>query len=363
MRGRHLLIMQSLLNDFDLPYFTTPGDVWGLWMVTTVLESKGLEVGDHLRVLYCSDKGAAFCYLMCRAKNPRWASPMYDADEHARSKRICHWVPITHLWVLHMPRTLPPMSDMAKMEPFLTKSSHLIPPEGWVSYLNASGVKATFKPPMSWQFGGVCWGRKRSGKTGGLHMTLNSDSSRRCQLSVEVGVCGDSLVDTMPGTKAGVLVYLPNMNIMANGKQGEDVCYDSTISLTFSALLMVYTEALSIVRKAVYVNPRHPRGGVEYPNIEWDFFHTPFTKPWVVGPNKTPINLHLYAKERARFWIQAEMVASPLSWTTPPSRTPEDKNDPLAVKMEKRGVNTWIQSSTSDLKSNTIYYQKGIQFF
>jgi hypothetical protein len=184
---------------------------------------------------------------------------------------------------------------------------------------------------------------------------------------VEVGVCGDSLINTTPGTKAGVLLYLPNMNIMTNGKLGEVVCYDSTVTLSFSALLIVYIEALSLVRREVYMNPHHPMGGVEYPSVEWDFFHVPFTNPWVVASHhKKPINLYKYAKDRARVWIQAEMTASPASWASPPpsSRLKELSDDPIAIRLEKRGVTRWIQTSGNDKRvgPGTLCFHNGVMY-
>lgn len=352
--------MRSLLNDFEFAFCTTPGDVWGLWMVTTVIESKGLDVGDRVRVLHVSDKGDAYGYLLCRAKQPRWVSPCYDADKEARSLGLCEWVPLSHLWVLRVPRNMPPISKHSDMEPFLTHAYHLKPTSGWLSYVNGSGISASYKPPLSWQFFSSVGGD--TGKTGGLHMTQNSDGSRRCQLSVEVGVCGDSLVNTLAGTKAGVLMYLPNMDIGINAKGGEDVCYDSTIALTFSALLIVYIEALSIVRREVYMNPYHPKGGIEYPGLEWDFHHTPFTKPWTVASqHKSPINLYQYAKERARAWIQAEMAASPVSWKSPPpglNQMVVVANEPVAIRLKKRGVDQWIQTMLTDprITPHTLCY-------
>ena len=357
--------MRSLLNDFEFAFCATPGDVWGLWMVTTVIESKGLDVGDRVRVLY-SDKGRAYCYLMSRAKEPRWVSLCVDADKEARSRGLCDWVPLSHLWVLHMPQNMPPLSRHHTMEQFLTRAPHLQPDGGWMFYVNGSGISASYKAPLSWQFASTFEGK--TGKTGGLHMTENADGSRRCQLSVEVGVCGDSLVNTLVGTKAGVLMYLPNMNVVVNGNAGEDVCYDSTLALTFSALLIVYIEALSIVRREVYMNPHHPRAGMQYPGMEWDFFHTPFAKPWTVASHhKSPINLYTYAKERARAWIQAEMTASPKSWSKSPpvGVVKQVSKEPVAIRLQKRGIHHWIQTVITDTRvtPDTLCYRNPDMFF
>ena len=200
-------------------------------------------------------------------------------------------------------------------------------------------------------------------------MTMNSDTSRRCQLSVEVGVGGDSLIETIPGSRAGVLLYLPTMSIMANGTDGQDVCYDSTLTLTFSALVILYTETISIVRREIYNTPQHPMGGRPYPGMQWDFAHIPFSSPWITASAKKNINIHEYAKERARAWLRSEVDASPDSWKpripTAPKPIIED-HEHIVVRKQKRGINRWEHTTKKRVKTNSetvLCYHQGIMVY
>jgi hypothetical protein len=350
--------MQALLNDFDTEIETTaiPGiSVHGLFMVTTPIKALKLRVGDVVRVMYISDNDVAWCYLMSRASTPKWPSSLREADEHAQTQNTFKWVPASHLWSFYIPRATSPNMDQSNMEPFLTKSDHLVPQGGWKMYLEGSGVQGIFKNPTSWQFWTQCWGGDSlAGKTGGLHMTMNPDMSRRCQLSVEAGVGGDSLIDTIPGSRAGILLYLPTMSILANGTDGQDVCYDSTLTLTFSALVILYAETISIVRREIYKTPQHPMGGQPYSCMKWDFAHVPFSSPWLTSSAKKNINIHEYAKERARAWLRAEVAASPDSWKpripTSPQPNIED-HEHILVRTQKRGINRWEHTTKKRLKT------------
>jgi len=360
--------MISLLNDTESDLDTTPipGSLRGLWVVTTPVGPKQLRVGDVVRVLVSTEGGVGLGYLMSRASDPLWTRDLPRADKQAKVRNICEWVPMAHLCVLDMPRCLPRASENGDMEPFLTKSPHLVPDGGWARFLEGAGVMGAFKPPSSWQFSARCWDKRLvTGKTGGLHVTMNPDSSRRCQLSVEVGVCGDSLVDTISGSRAGILMYLPNMSVMANAPQ-QDVCYDSTKTIAFSALLILYAEALSIVRKEVYTTPHHPMGGQPYPCMEWDFAHVPFSKPWTVSTsskNKHTVDIHEYARERARAWVRAEMVASPESWKPAPTNphTTTTTSGPVYAMTSKRGVNRWVRASNP--QPGSLCYQNDRMFY
>jgi hypothetical protein len=365
--------MQALLTDFDTDLDSTPFpgmSLHGSFMVTTPIKALKLRVGDVVRVMYISDNNVAWCYLMSRASAPKWPCSLGGADKQAQTQHLFKWVPASHLWSLHTPRVTAPTMDQATMEPFLTKSTHLIPRGGWKGYLEGAGVQGIFKHPASWSFWARCWGGESlTGKTGGLHMTLNADMSRRCQLSVEVGVEGDSLIDTIPGSRAGVLMYLPTMSILANGSDGQDVCYESTLTLTFSALVILYAETISIVRRKIYQTPQHPLGGRPYACMEWDFAHIPFSSPWKTSSTKTTINIHEYAKERARAWLRAETAASPEAWRPriPTSPQPIIEDDAhVVVRTQKRGINRWEHTTKKRIKTTpetSLCFHNGIMFY
>jgi hypothetical protein len=167
-------------------------------------------------------------------------------------------------------------------------------------------------------------------------------------VSVEYGICGDSLIDTIPGSKAGVLMYLPNMK-----PESGDVQHETSLTLSFSALLLAYIETVSIVRREVYRTPHHPRGGQMYTSIEWDFTHAPFTKPWDVfstGTHKTrDINICDFAKERAALWLQAERIASPDSWKeSVPRCVGLSKGDRVSLRLYNPGVTNWVGAVVVD---------------
>lgn len=242
-------------------------------------------------------------------------------------------IPASHLTPVHpVPRALPASSHHhADMDPFLTRD--MAPLHGWESYLYGSGVRGTFRAPCSWQFSFGTPDAPLVGKTGGLHMSQNKDGSRRCQLSVEYGMYGDSLVDTIPHTKAGVLMYLPNMG---------------SLSMSFSALLIVYVESVSLVRRAMYKNSSHPLGGRAYPGIEWDYSHVPYTTPWpVFSSSVKSVCLSEFAERRARVWIQAEQAASPDRWKPHIPRTVPHlrPGDTIHVRHEAPGVTRWVRAT------------------
>lgn len=348
--------MRSLLDDVKTGFEMTssPGDNHGLWLVTTPIASKGLYVGDMLRVMFRTSSDIAWCYLMRRAKSPNWPVDILDVDTVAKQRRLFAWVPLSHMWVVNTPRAVPSVSEHSSMDPFLTKSPHLFPDGGWLPYLIGSGVKGSFKAPKSWQFRARGFDKKLIGKTGGLHMSENGNASRRCQLSVEYGIRDTSLMNTVPGTRAGVLMYLPNMYVRSNGEDGQDVCYDTSVTLSFSALLIVYAEAVSIVRKTVYSNPSHTYGGKHYDHIRWDFAHEPFSKRWVVSGrcgSKKSINLYEHASKKANTWIQAEIVSSPELWKASISsqvqlRIPQGGSVMVCTRV-KNGMK-WVHTSLLD---------------
>jgi hypothetical protein len=302
--------------------------VRGVSIVTTVVDHLDLEVGDMVREVYSNDDGMVWCRV---------------SDRFA-------WIPRGHIYPLHVPVALKRSSSHAAMEAFLTKSADLSPDEGWASYLSGSGVVSTFKRPRSWQFGTTGWG-ERPGKTGGLHMCPNPDGSRRCQLSVEFGICGDSLTDTIPGSRAGVLIYLPNMRTDTHEC---DVQHETSMTLSFSALLLAYVETVSLVRKQVYRTPHHPHGGKLYPGIEWDFAHVPFNKPWRVSVDKT-IHMREFARERASVWLRAERTASPDAWRcTIPRSLPLRRGDQVRLRLTSPGIAKWVDALVVDPKGPTF---------
>lgn len=296
-------------------------------IVTTVVGHLNLGVGDMVRVVHGTDD-MAWC-----AFDDRFA-----------------WIPRAHLYPLHVPILLNPGSPHIRMESFLTKTSQLTPDEGWSSYIHASGVSSVFKPPRSWQFGASGWG-EQSGKTGGLHICLNPDGSRRCQLSVENGICGDSLINTIQGSKAGVLMYLPNMKPESTGNE-----HETSLTLAFSAILIAYIETMSIVRKEVFRATHHPHGGKLYPNIEWDFTHLPFSKPWMVFASRSRyINLGEFAKARAVVWLQAERAASPDAWKDGvPRNVGLTVGERVQLRMQAPGVANWVEAVVTDTAGPTF---------
>jgi len=301
-----------------------------MWLVTTPYED--LSIGDTVHpVRVRNDK--LFCFPSGKTRD--------DAQ----------WVPTAYLDPMHYPSALPP--GHIHMEPFLTRTPSLTPQHGWAAYTRDSGVKGVFRAPRSWYFvmrEGFSENAKHCGKTGGLHMSQNEDGSRRCQLSVEYGVCGDSLIQTIPGSKAGVLMYLPRMG-------GEmDTCNESPTTISFSALLIVYIETVSRVRREIYANPSHPYGGRMYRGIEWDHTHVPFSKPWpVTSDTGRVINLHTFSQRRADVWLQAERIASPDMWKCSVSRiipTPSptlSKGDIVHVRFSAHGVSRWVETTVHDV--------------
>jgi hypothetical protein len=166
---------------------------------------------------------------------------------------------------------------------------------------------------------------------------------------VETGICGDSLINTRPGTKAGVLMYLPNMNPESNTRDGDHTPHETSLTLSFSALLIAYIETVSIVRKAVYHTPRHPNGGQLYQCIEWDFGHPPFDKQWTVFATpkyrKRRVRLDTFAKERAAVWLQAERAAAPESWkdvVSPPIGLARGAR--VSLRLQTTGVVNWVDA-------------------
>jgi len=82
------------------------------------------------------------------------------------------------------------------------------PVQGWDAFLRDAGVSLKLYGNTGAQFFAEFWGGVGSGKTGGLHMSEVGTCMRRCQLSVEHGVEGQSLRHSVAGTKAGLLIYV-----------------------------------------------------------------------------------------------------------------------------------------------------------
>jgi len=321
----------------------------GLWLVTTPTSS--LRVGDLVRVFW-QEPPVAQGYLMRRATSRTPLPVRAEADALARKRKIITALPLAHLFAIHIP---PMLTFGHDMEPFLVRAPHLVPGQGWMHLFTAAGVTTLFTPPRSWQFHATCWhDSPLTGKTGGLHMSLH-ENTRRCQLLVEYGVCGDSLVGTLPHTKQGVLMYVSTMNAEAAARSGE-VCHESALSLSFSALLLAYVETLSLVRRAVFEHPLHPYGGVDYHAREWDYTHTPYTKPFPVAclddrPART-INIAEFAKKKAEVWLRAEVAANPMAWTHPlPPLGPKDVRLGMKVPIhvKSRGVDMWVEACVTNV--------------
>ena len=182
----------------------TDPTLYGVWLVITPTDT--LESGDMVRVLW-REPPHAYGYLMRRGGS-RAELPRRDmADKLAARMEICMEMPLSHLFAMDVPRALPARDPHHEMESFLVRAPHLVPDGGWVTFLRDAGVGVRFTPPRSWQFYGKCWDDSvTTGKTGGLHLSI-VDTTRRCQLSVEYGVCGDSLMG-LPNMKAGLLMYI-----------------------------------------------------------------------------------------------------------------------------------------------------------
>jgi hypothetical protein len=344
--------LRELKESAEIP---VDSNMHGLYIVIT--RNEELEVGDVVRVLWAEPPLIACGYLMSRSSSCGNEMPRRDlADMLARKRRIVtSKLPISHLFALDIPFMLHPRHEM---EPFLVRAPHLVPPGGWAAFLRDSGVGTHFSAPRSWQFYGKCWhdGDMVTGKTGGLHMSLHGHT-RRCQLLVEYGVCGDSLVNTLPHTKQGVLMYVSNMNTESAARSG-DVCYESSMSLSFSALLLAYVETLSLVRRAVYEHPTHPYGGVDYESRDWDYTHTPFTSPYPVAClNNKPVrtvNIASFASKKAAIWLDAEKSANPEAWTCAPQLCSKDVHVGMkcAVRMWSLGVTTWVNTHVTGVDEN-----------
>ena len=329
----------------------------GLWIVITPTAT--LHIGDLVRVLWQEFPICAQGYLFRRAGSSMPLLCRRQADALAVEKKLVMDLPSTHLFAIHIPLMLPQTDGLRnEMEPFLVRAPHLVPYGGWAALLQHAGVGTRFTEPRSWQFFGHCWDPDSTltGKTGGLHMSLH-ETTRRCQLLVEYGVCGDSLVHTLPHTKQGVLMYISNMNTDDAARSG-DVCHESSLSLSFSALLLAYAETLSIVRRAVYEHPTHPYGGVDYPAREWDYTHTPYSKPFpVASPACKPlrtVNIAAFASKKAELWIRAEVISNPAAWAPPPTLEVDDVH--VGMKMPLRlwhpGVTQWVSARVTHVDTN-----------
>lgn len=305
----------------------------GLWVVITPTNT--LQCGDVVRVVW-QEPPQAYGYLVRRAASSK---PLTT-----KTYMIMH---VACLFAMHVPVMLSVKHDM---EPYLVRSPHLVPVGGWMALLRDAGIGIRFDPPRSWQFYGQCWhtGDTLTGKTGGLHLSIHNNL-RRSQLMVEYGVCGDSLVETLPHTRQGILMYVSCMNSATAARLG-DVCYDTSMALSFSALLLAYIETLSLVRRAVYEHPHHPCGGVEYAARTWDYLHVPYTKPFPVASrdehSARTINIAEFAQRKARIWLQAEQAANPGLWE--PSTTNVKGvavGTRVPVRLWKPGVTTWVEAT------------------
>jgi len=301
-------------------------DVNGLWLVTTPINE--LQVGDLVRVVWMEGEHAMG----------------YPVDD---PQKVAVPLPSAHLFAVHVPRICIPSNVTQNIEPFLVRSPHLVPDGGWTHFLEHAGIGMQFSSPRSWQFYAKCWHDTTiTGKTGGLYMSLQH-TTRRCQLLIEYGVCGDSLVDTLPHTKQGLLMYISSMNTQSAAESG-DVCYESSLSLSFSALLITYAETVSLVRRAVYEHPTHPYGGMHYTACNWDYTHVPYTKPFPVAGNKPTartLNLFTLARKKAQMWIHAETVACPAAWTLPRQLHARDVHVGMKIplRLAHKGVAMWIE--------------------
>lgn len=304
-----------------VPVTRAPCPPWGLYLVTTPVPGLGLGLGDLMRVLY-STTTERWGYLLKRPGTSHWPCSLDDTDRVATDRGLHVKVSPHALTALAIPDALVTYpAGSADMEQFLTRSPHLVPPGGWGAYIHGSGVRGVHRPPLSWQFHARFWGSPhngpRPGKTGGLHMSQTTRGTRLCQLSVECGVLGDSLVNTLDRTATGVLLYLPSMDVRRNAAAGQDVCYESNLTLAFSALLIVYIEAVSHVRREIHRTPGHALCGVDYPSLHWDYTHPPYDRPWVVSSRsdmKKTTDLLRVARARARVWLDAERAANPRMW-------------------------------------------------
>lgn len=306
---------------------------YGLYIVTTPTTS--LHIGDVVRVVW-QEPPNAFAYAV---------------RHHGRDVvgKAYLRLPLSCLFAKHMPVMIHAFHEM---EPFLVRAPHLVPDGGWLQFLHDAAIGTRFEPPHSWQFYAKCWHDDVStGKTGGLHMSMHKHV-RRSQLMVEYGVCGDSLLNTLPHTKQGILMYVGCMSAESASRTG-DLCYDNSLALSFTALLVAYVETVSLVRRAVYEHLSHPYGGVDYAARQWDYAHTPYTVPFPIAsqdhrPART-INIAEFARRKSRQWIEAESIANPVAWSAPV--TTVDTNIRVGqramVRLARVGVRTWVHATVT----------------
>lgn len=343
-----VIALTELPNAYQLH---TDSGMHGIWVVTTPTDM--YSTGDLVRVIW-QEPPIAFGYLMRRASSRVPLPDRTDADALAYKSNLITQLPIDHMFAVHIPVA---MRHGADIEPFLVRATHLLPVGGWNKLLEQAGIVTCFTPPRSWQFHAKqCWGVKSvyNGKTGGLNMSIK-DRTRRCQLLVEYGICGDSLVNSIPHTKQGVLMYVSTTNTESASRSG-DVCYETSLSLSFSALLLAYIETLSLVRRAVFEHPFHPNSGIDYPSREWDYAHVPYNKPFPVAclPNSPARNIDIsqFAAKKAKMWLCAEASANPTAWTRPyPTLTPRTVyiGAVVCIRIQKHGVMTWIAAHVTDI--------------
>ena len=288
-------------------------------------------------------------------------------------------VPRHHMISLHDPRDAwgdDAIHNLKQIHPelpnYLVRTPRLVPTDGWWPYLRDCGIRMYFTPPSSWQFAASCWEAHISApsdterhnnthlcrpfKTGGLHMSEGKPprAVRRCQLSVEYGLKKDSFMGVAPGMKAGVLVYVGNMSCEDAFRTG-DICYDTSLTLSFSALLIAYIEMVSVVRREVYASNGHVFGGLNYCSKFWDFTHVPYTTPFPLAcpASRAPrtIDLAAFARERALVVLEAERMASPTTWAVCSSDTAAalSPGTRVAACYREKGIRVWLRVTIVDV--------------
>lgn len=265
----------------------------------------------------------------------------------ARTVPLLHFFP---LWTHEERPELPPC-----LQRMCATADEFAPHEGWKDFLEQSGITVHSKSAGSYLFFAQFFNESNVvesgvGKTGGLHMSFNTKrNQRRCQLCVERGTLGQNLQNTLRGTKAGILLYVTNVDVALFSKYAT-LHADTSLSLSFSLLLLTYAETVSLVRKHIYEHRVHPYGHQEYKARMWDYTHVPYYKRYVLGRNHV-VDMSSIAHEAAQKWILAEKHVHPQLWkhqVVDINELMKDTTD-CCVRILVNGEPVWIRTNINQV--------------
>jgi len=117
------------------------------------------------------------------------------------------------------------------------------------------------------------------------------------------------------GYKSGS-VDIRRANVTTEVETPGPTSMETSARMSFTALLLVYVEMVSLVRRRVYAQVGHPRGGVEYRCRAWDNNHPrPTTVIRVHGKKQSRgIDVATLATARAEAWVRLEQFLAPQEW-------------------------------------------------